>query len=81
MCFNLQKPAHLDWFGWCTWDAFYKDVNPHGIREGLERYTKIDNDFITSDFWFCGLFIVTTNISNNYASVSAFLKEVALLSF
>ena len=31
-------PAHLDWFGWCTWDAFYQDVTPDGIREGLERY-------------------------------------------
>ncbi|KAK4394867.1 putative galactinol--sucrose galactosyltransferase 2 [Sesamum angolense] len=32
------KPTHLDWFGWCTWDAFYKDVNPQGIKEGLESF-------------------------------------------
>jgi hypothetical protein len=31
----------LDWFGWCTWDAFYKAVNPAGIDEGLQRYTRI----------------------------------------
>ncbi|XP_010942528.1 probable galactinol--sucrose galactosyltransferase 2 [Elaeis guineensis] len=31
-----QKPAMLDWFGWCTWDAFYFDVNPQGIEEGLK---------------------------------------------
>lgn len=33
-----QKPAMLDWFGWCTWDAFYFDVNPRGIMDGLKRY-------------------------------------------
>ncbi|KAL2459498.1 putative galactinol--sucrose galactosyltransferase 2 [Forsythia ovata] len=35
---NKKKPVHLDWFGWCTWDAFYKDVNPRGIKEGLESF-------------------------------------------
>ncbi|KAL8465657.1 hypothetical protein ACS0TY_034942 [Phlomoides rotata] len=33
---HKKKPTHLDWFGWCTWDAFYKDVSPRGIKEGLE---------------------------------------------
>ncbi|TXG50815.1 hypothetical protein EZV62_023339 [Acer yangbiense] len=31
-------PAHLDWFGWCTWDAFYREVNPQGIKEGLQSF-------------------------------------------
>ncbi|KAL0310807.1 UNVERIFIED_CONTAM: putative galactinol--sucrose galactosyltransferase 2 [Sesamum angustifolium] len=31
-----QMPGMLDWFGWCTWDAFYQDVNPQGIRDGLK---------------------------------------------
>ncbi|XP_074577061.1 putative galactinol--sucrose galactosyltransferase 2 [Curcuma longa] len=31
-----QKPAILDWFGWCTWDAFYFDVHPEGIEDGLK---------------------------------------------
>ncbi|KAK9021267.1 hypothetical protein V6N11_011265 [Hibiscus sabdariffa] len=22
---NKKIPAHLDWFGWCTWDAFYTE--------------------------------------------------------
>ncbi|KAK6920610.1 Glycosyl hydrolases 36 [Dillenia turbinata] len=35
---NKKTPVHLDWFGWCTWDAFYKDVNPQGIREGLQSF-------------------------------------------
>ncbi|KAI3811709.1 hypothetical protein L1987_21438 [Smallanthus sonchifolius] len=26
----------LDWFGWCTWDAFYTDVTAEGVEEGLK---------------------------------------------
>ncbi|XP_044324882.1 probable galactinol--sucrose galactosyltransferase 2 [Triticum aestivum] len=33
---SKETPANLDWFGWCTWDAFYKAVNPVGIEEGLQ---------------------------------------------
>ncbi|XP_073119605.1 uncharacterized protein [Henckelia pumila] len=33
---HKKKPAHLERFCWCTWDAFYKDVNPLGIKEGLD---------------------------------------------
>ncbi|GMN36705.1 hypothetical protein TIFTF001_006214 [Ficus carica] len=33
-------PGMLDCFGWCTWDAFYQEVNPQGIREGLESLSK-----------------------------------------
>lgn len=29
-------PGMLDWFGWCTWDAFYQDVNAQGIKDGLK---------------------------------------------
>ncbi|KAL0364502.1 UNVERIFIED_CONTAM: putative galactinol--sucrose galactosyltransferase 2 [Sesamum angustifolium] len=35
---DKKVPPHLDWFGWCTWDAFYTRVNPQGIREGLKSY-------------------------------------------
>ncbi|XP_022729354.1 probable galactinol--sucrose galactosyltransferase 2 [Durio zibethinus] len=35
---NKKIPAHLDWFGWCTWDAFYTEVNPQGIKEGLQSF-------------------------------------------
>uniref|UniRef100_A0A0C9S393 galactinol--sucrose galactosyltransferase n=1 Tax=Wollemia nobilis TaxID=56998 RepID=A0A0C9S393_9CONI len=31
-----KMPGILDWFGWCTWDAFYTDVNPEGIDQGLK---------------------------------------------
>lgn len=33
-----QMPDILNWFGWCTWDAFYTDVNSEGVKQGLERY-------------------------------------------
>ncbi|KAL7115385.1 hypothetical protein ACP275_04G181600 [Erythranthe tilingii] len=33
-----KTPAHLDWFGWCTWDAFYTEVTPNGIKEGLQSF-------------------------------------------
>ncbi|XP_031479166.1 probable galactinol--sucrose galactosyltransferase 2 [Nymphaea colorata] len=33
---SKKIPAHLDLFGWCTWDAFYTNVDPRGIKEGLE---------------------------------------------
>lgn len=35
---NKKIPAHLDWFGWCTWDAFYTEVSPQGIKDGLQSF-------------------------------------------
>ena len=26
--------SFLDWFGWCTWDAFYTDVTADGVKRG-----------------------------------------------
>ncbi len=31
-------PDFVDYFGWCTWDAFYQDVSAAKVREGLERF-------------------------------------------
>ncbi|MED6211889.1 hypothetical protein PIB30_077915 [Stylosanthes scabra] len=36
---HKKIPSHLDWFGWCTWDAFYTQVSPQGIIEGLESFS------------------------------------------
>uniref|UniRef100_A0A0E0LIE5 galactinol--sucrose galactosyltransferase n=1 Tax=Oryza punctata TaxID=4537 RepID=A0A0E0LIE5_ORYPU len=30
-----KMPSFLDWFGWCTWDAFYTDVTADGVKQGL----------------------------------------------
>lgn len=35
-----QLPGMLDWFGWCTWDAFYQDVHPQGIKDGLKSLSE-----------------------------------------
>ncbi|KAK9278952.1 hypothetical protein L1049_028534 [Liquidambar formosana] len=51
---NKKIPAHLDWFGWCTWDAFYTDVNPQGIREGLQSFVEggcLPKFLIIDDGW------------------------------
>ncbi|CAA0832491.1 Probable galactinol--sucrose galactosyltransferase 1 [Striga hermonthica] len=31
-----EMPDMLNWFGWCTWDAFYTDVSAEGVKEGLK---------------------------------------------
>jgi raffinose synthase len=31
----MQLPSFVDWFGWCTWDAFYTDVTADGVKQGL----------------------------------------------
>ncbi|XP_038972675.1 probable galactinol--sucrose galactosyltransferase 2 isoform X2 [Phoenix dactylifera] len=31
-----KMPSFLDWFGWCTWDAFYTKVTAEGVDEGLK---------------------------------------------
>eukprot|EP00271_Cylindrocystis_brebissonii_P015187 TRINITY_DN373_c0_g1_i1.p1 TRINITY_DN373_c0_g1~~TRINITY_DN373_c0_g1_i1.p1 ORF type:complete len:829 (+),score=84.97 TRINITY_DN373_c0_g1_i1:41-2527(+) len=30
-----RLPGMLDYFGWCTWDAFYTDVSVDGVHDGL----------------------------------------------
>ncbi|KAL8160113.1 hypothetical protein V2J09_001650 [Rumex salicifolius] len=35
-----KMPDILDWFGWCTWDAFYTDVSADGVKQGLESLKK-----------------------------------------
>ena len=33
-------PPSLDWFGWCTWDAFYTGVTGEGIVSGVRALTQ-----------------------------------------
>ncbi|CAM8976127.1 unnamed protein product [Rhodiola kirilowii] len=33
-------PPIVDKFGWCTWDAFYLTVHPHGVWEGVKGLTE-----------------------------------------
>ncbi|XP_059643705.1 probable galactinol--sucrose galactosyltransferase 2 [Cornus florida] len=51
---DKKIPPHLDWFGWCTWDAFYKDVDPQGIKEGLQSFSEggcLPKFLIIDDGW------------------------------
>ena len=32
------EPDFLDYFGWCTWDAFYQEVSHDKVREGLASF-------------------------------------------
>uniref|UniRef100_A0A0D9ZES4 galactinol--sucrose galactosyltransferase n=1 Tax=Oryza glumipatula TaxID=40148 RepID=A0A0D9ZES4_9ORYZ len=34
--YMVYLPSFLDWFGWCTWDAFYTDVTADGVKQGLQ---------------------------------------------
>ncbi|GAB2228650.1 hypothetical protein Droror1_Dr00022772 [Drosera rotundifolia] len=35
-----KMPDMLNWFGWCTWYAFYTDVIAEGVGQGLESMKK-----------------------------------------
>ncbi|XP_019154545.1 PREDICTED: probable galactinol--sucrose galactosyltransferase 2 isoform X1 [Ipomoea nil] len=35
-----KLPSILDWFGWCTWDAFYTDVTAEGVEQGLKSLSE-----------------------------------------
>ncbi|XVF76960.1 hypothetical protein PTKIN_Ptkin14bG0001800 [Pterospermum kingtungense] len=35
-----KMPDILNWFGWCTWDAFYTNVSADGLKQGLESFEK-----------------------------------------
>ncbi|GAB4818384.1 hypothetical protein N2152v2_005430 [Parachlorella kessleri] len=37
---DKEMPEALDYFGWCTWDAFYTRVSPRGIAQGLSSLNK-----------------------------------------
>ncbi|KAE9614720.1 hypothetical protein Lal_00036092 [Lupinus albus] len=35
-----KMPDMLDWFGWCTWDAFYTNVTSEGVEQGVRSFEK-----------------------------------------
>lgn len=35
-----EYPALMDYLGWCTWDAFYHEVNEQGILEKANEFEK-----------------------------------------
>ncbi|KAL9147111.1 hypothetical protein ABFS82_13G153000 [Erythranthe guttata] len=37
---SKEMPDMLNWFGWCTWDAFYTDVTAEGVKQGIQSLEK-----------------------------------------
>jgi len=37
-------PDILNWFGWCTWDAFYTNVTSENVKQGLQRWVLLSKD-------------------------------------
>ena len=33
-------PEWVDWFGWCTWDAFRQEVSAEKVEQGLEAFAR-----------------------------------------
>jgi raffinose synthase len=47
-------PDVVEWFGWCTWDAFYQEVSHAKVREGLESFREggvVPRWLILDDGW------------------------------
>ncbi|NRA27838.1 MAG: hypothetical protein HRU10_11405 [Opitutales bacterium] len=47
-------PEFVDYLGWCTWDAFYKDVSEAKVLKGLRSFSKaglIPGFMIIDDGW------------------------------
>ncbi|KAF7816027.1 putative galactinol--sucrose galactosyltransferase 1 [Senna tora] len=42
-----KMPDMLNWFGWCTWDAFYTNVTSEGVKQGLQS---LENGGIPAKF-------------------------------
>ncbi|KAJ0920670.1 putative glycosyl hydrolase 36, aldolase-type TIM barrel, glycoside hydrolase superfamily [Helianthus annuus] len=73
----------LDWFGWCTWDAFYTDVTSEGVKQGLESFQKggISPKFIIIDDGWQSVGMDPTSVeakadnTANYANRLTHIKE------
>lgn len=37
----VRRPAMADWLGWCTWDAFYQEVDETRVMSGLESFRRV----------------------------------------
>lgn len=37
---DKREPAWVQWLGWCTWDAFYKDVDAQKVQDGLAAFQR-----------------------------------------
>ncbi|KAJ4832878.1 flavodoxin-like fold protein [Turnera subulata] len=65
-------PDMLNWFGWCTWDAFYTDVTAEGVKRGLESFKNggISPKFVIIDDGWQSVGMDATSVGN-YADNTA----------
>lgn len=78
-----KMPDMLNWFGWCTWDAFYTKVTADGVRQGLESLEKggIHPKFVIIDDGWQSVSMDPTSIetkadnSANFANRLTHIKE------
>ena len=80
-------PELFEGFGWCTWDAFYKDVSEEGIIAKLEelkekqvpvRWVLIDDGWIDADYeklTISGFDAVREKFPNGLAGTVKIIKE------
>ncbi|XP_050203605.1 probable galactinol--sucrose galactosyltransferase 1 [Mercurialis annua] len=76
-----KMPDMLNWFGWCTWDAFYTDVTAEGVKQGLESLEKggISPKFVIIDDGWQSVGMDTTSIetkADNTANFSNRLTDI-----
>ncbi|GKE26885.1 probable galactinol--sucrose galactosyltransferase 2 [Tanacetum coccineum] len=68
----FELPGVLDWFGWCTWDAFYTDVTAEGVEDGLKSLSEGGTSprfVIIDDGW--------QQIGNDYNDTNVVVQEGA----
>ncbi|XP_043703053.1 probable galactinol--sucrose galactosyltransferase 1 isoform X1 [Telopea speciosissima] len=78
-----KMPDMLNWFGWCTWDAFYTDVTAEGVKQGLESLEKggIPPKFVIIDDGWQSVGMDATGIASqkqdaaNFANRLTHIKE------
>ncbi|XP_076935176.1 putative galactinol--sucrose galactosyltransferase 1 [Bidens hawaiensis] len=78
-----KMPDMLNWFGWCTWDAFYTDVTSEGVKQGLESFHKgvISPKFVIIDDGWQSVDMDPTSVeakadnTANYANRLTHIKE------
>ncbi|OVA19713.1 Cyclic nucleotide-binding domain [Macleaya cordata] len=73
-----KMPDMLNWFGWCTWDAFYTDVTAEGVRQGLESLEKggIPPKFVIIDDGWQSVGMDTTGIASKVQDAANFANRL-----
>ncbi|XP_058112990.1 probable galactinol--sucrose galactosyltransferase 1 [Magnolia sinica] len=73
-----KMPDMLNWFGWCTWDAFYTDVTADGVRQGLESLEKggIPPKFVIIDDGWQSVGMDSTGIASKLQGTTNFTNRL-----